>query len=518
MTIQSAHKVHGVLPEAFKGLVFTGLLVLTLAGCDDSEPAPPPDEPTPQAQCEGLSGKTVEGASIDGAQLVAAAGSLPEYCKVLGSLPPALQFEVRLPSAWNGRTVYAGGGGYNGSIPSTDAYTPRGYVSIASNGGHTGTAFDGSFALDPVKLEDYASLAIHRVLPVAKALIQQRYGKGATKTYFEGCSNGGREALIEAQRWPEDFDGIIARAPAYNLVELFLTFNQHTRQLLQPGANPDAKLQALSQATMAACDAKDGLADGIISHLAACTFEPSTLRCTGADSATCLTAAQEASVQRIYSPELLKGQVINAGWPAGGEADPGAWSPWKTGGGNAATSLGANFGSGMVKFFITQDPAYDPLAFEPDAWASRIQEVAAKVSANSTDLSRFRARGGKLILWHGGTDAAISINGTTAYYQGVVQASGGQAQADTFVEYFTAPGVNHCVGGAGADSVDLLGALENWTDKGVAPSQAGLVATKRNAQTGQTVLTRPLCKYPQYPRYQGTGDVQSAASFTCTAP
>ncbi|WP_257450565.1 tannase/feruloyl esterase family alpha/beta hydrolase [Archangium lipolyticum] len=488
-------------------------VLLLLGGCDD------PPEPTPRSRCEGFRGRTLEGASITGAELVAASGQLPEYCKVSGALPPSLEFEVRLPSSWNGKTVHAGGGGFDGFIPSGDVYTQKGYASIASNGGHTGDVLDGSFALDPQKLDDFAYLSIHRVQPVAKAIIQERYGTSSTKTYFEGCSNGGREALIEAQRWPEDFDGIIARAPAYNFVELLLAFNRNTRQLSKPGANlSSAKLVALGKAVLDACDAKDGVADGMISLPSACQFDPAVLRCLGAERDDCLTSEQETSVRTIYSPFVLNGATLNQGWPPGGEADPDGWAAWITGNGNATLSLSGLFGSGLIKFFITRDPDFDPLTFEPNDWLPRIDEVSDLVSANSTDLTRFRARGGKLILWHGGTDAAISQKGTDVYYENLVQAAGGLAEADTFVEYFPAPGVNHCAGGAGADSVDLLTALENWVEKGVAPSQAGLVAAKLNPQTGETVLSRPLCKYPQYPRYNGSGDVNSAGSFTCVNP
>ncbi|WNG14353.1 tannase/feruloyl esterase family alpha/beta hydrolase [Cystobacter fuscus] len=492
-------------------------VTLMLGGCTTPPPTRP--EETAQQRCDRLGEKTFEGASITEATLVAASSTLPEYCKVTGKLPADLQFEVRLPTDWNGKTLYSGGGGFDGVISPTDVYTAQGYAAIASNGGHTGEVFDGSFAQDPEKLADFADRSIHRVLPFAKDIIRERYGRNSEKTYFEGCSNGGREALIQAQRWPDDFDGIIARAPAYNFVELMIAFNRNFQQFSKPGALlSTAKLATLGKAVLDACDDKDGLVDGIISHPAACQFDPGTLQCTGADQDTCLTAEQVASARTLYSPMRLNGSVINEGWPAGGEADPGGWAPWMTGDGNPSQSAGGIFGREIVRYFITRDPNYDSLTFDPQAWQPRIAEVSAQVSAHSANLERFRARGGKLILWHGGTDAAISLNGTTAYYQRVVQASGGQAAADSFVEYFPAPGVNHCMGGAGADTVNLLPALENWVEKGVAPSSANLVATKVDLQTGAQLLARPLCKYPLYPRYKGEGDPASAASFTCVAP
>jgi len=477
------------------------------------------DHPTPQEKaCESLAGRTVEGVTLAGARLVAASGAVPEYCEVTGTLPPSLDFEVRLPSAWNDKTLFIGGGGFDGSIPSANGYTARGYASIASNGGHAGSALDGSFASDPVKFDDFADLSTHRVLPVAKAVIREHYGRNSARTWFEGCSNGGREALIEAQRWPEDFDGIIARAPAYNFVELFLTFNRHAQQLSQPGAAlPKSKLEILGRAVLEACDAKDGLTDGIISNPAACQFDPTVLQCPGAEGDNCLTAPQVESVKTIYSPYLINGERLNEGWPPGGEADPDAWSLWTTGNGNTAFAGGTLFAQDLIRYFITQDPAYDALSFQATDWLSRIDEVSTRVSALDADLSRFRARGGKLILWHGGTDAAISQKGTEAYYEKVRQTAGGQEAADTFVEYFPAPGVNHCAGGAGPDNVDLIPALEAWVEGGPPPSQAGLVIRKLTS-TGASTLARPLCKYPRYPKHNGAGDAALAESFTCVEP
>jgi hypothetical protein len=474
---------------------------------------------TQSGPCAALQGQSVEGASIS-ARHVAAAAGVPEHCEVKGSLPPALDFQLWLPSDWNGKALFAGGGGFDGVIADYTylAYATSRYAVIASNGGHTGEVFDGSFALDPVKFDDFASLSTHRVLPVARALVRAFYGRDATRAYFEGCSNGGREALIEAQRWPEDFDGIIARAPAYDFTELALAFNRHAQQLSQPGASlSDAKLASLGQASLAACDAQDGLVDGVLSNPAACAFDPAALQCQGAESDACLTAAQLASVRTVYSPYVLNGQKLYEGWPAGGENDPDAWAAWITGHGTPSAAIGSIFGREFVRYIITQQPSADPLTFQPGDWLPRIQQVSAQLSANSADLSGLRARGAKLVLWHGGTDAAISQKGTAAYYDRVVQAAGDQKTADGFVEYFPAPGVNHCQGGAGPDAVDLLSALDAWVERGTPPSSQGLTIRKLNA-AGQSALSRPLCKYPRYPRYNGTGDVTQATSFTCAAP
>lgn len=493
-------------------LLMPSLFVLALGATSCAHvPASPPA----LTACEGFRGRTVEGAQLTGASVIAATATLPEYCQVTGTLPPSLHFEVRLPSSWNGRTVYGGGGGFDGFIIPGDSYTAQGYASIASDGGHTGHPLSGAFALDPVALEDFAFRSVHRVLPVAKAILREHYGKAATRTYFEGCSNGGREALIEAQRWPDDFDGIIARAPAYDFVGLMLTFSHNAQLLAKPGAMPSrAKLEHLGQALLAACDANDGLTDGLLSQTDACSFEPATLLCHAESTPECLTPAELASVQALASPYVLDGRRLNPGWPRGDASDPGGWAAWLDQP-QLTDTAGSRLSGDFIRFFIAQQSGFNPATFDATAWWPRIEALSALISARSADLERFRAHGGKLILWHGGTDGIISQRVTTAYYQQLVQKAGGQAAADTFVEYFPAPGVNHCSGGAGADSVNLLPALEDWVEGRGPPSRANLVATRR---AGPGALSRPLCKYPLYPRYNGTGEVSQASSFTCVAP
>ncbi len=502
------------LPGASRPALAT--LLLGMAACTHA-PSAAPEARAPD--CERLTALAVAGATLTQATRVPAQGPVPEYCRVRGELPPSLHFEVRLPTGWNGRTVYNGGGGYDGVIFPADENLARGYASVASDGGHTGTPAQGAFALEPGPLEDFASLSVHRVLPVARALIRAHYGQDATKTYFEGCSNGGREGLIAAQRWPEDFDGLVIHAPAHDFVSLMLAFNQHAQRLAIPGALPSrAQLAHLGQAMLAACDAKDGLADGIVSH-PGCAFDPGVLQCQGPERDTCLTPAQVASARALAAPVVLDGQVLYPGWPVGDAEDPGGWAAWRLEPGDFERSAGHVLSRELIRYFITRDPGFDSLRFQPGAWRERIAEVTAQVSALDPDLSRFRARGGKLILRHGSADGIISPRGTDAYYEAVVRAAGGQAQADTFVEYFPAPGVHHCGGipGPGPNQVDWLSALETWVERGVPPSRTPLLAHKPDA-TGAPVLSRPVCKYPLYPRYSGSGNPNLAEHFTCVAP
>jgi feruloyl esterase len=498
-----------------------GILAVTVfSGCPGPGPGPGPS-PTPQTQCTALGNQSIatpEGnATIVSAQLVAAAGDQPEACRVLGTMAPSLRFEVRLPTTWNSRLLYLGGGGFDGAIPQPPGHqASQGYVTVASDGGHTAGP-DETWAYDPEKLNDYAYRSTHKTMFAARALVQQRYGRAATRSYFEGCSNGGREALIQAQRYPEDFDGIIARAPAWNFAELMLAGHRNTKQFFGSPANAlsAAKTATLSQAVLAACDTLDNADDDIISNPAACSFNPATLRCTGADSDACLTDAQISTVNTFYSIYRFNNNVpYYIGWPAGGESDPFGWAIW------AATPFDGlpSFSTRFIRYFLLQDPNYNVMNFVPENHLPIIANRAALINASSTDYSAFRARGGKLLLWHGTNDWAISFNSTALYYNDVVAAAGGQTSADQFVEFFPAPGVQHCFGGPGPDFVDLLPALQTWTEGGLPPSQQNLNIVKFTLNPLAITNVRPLCKFPRYPRYNGTGNPVAAGSYSCALP
>lgn len=268
---------------------------------------------------------------------------------------------------------------------------------------------------------------------------------------------------------------------------------------------------------LAACDSLDNVADGIVSNVAACrlVFNPSSLRCSGVDNDTCLTDAQIATVNTLYGVYALNdGTPYYIGWPPGGESDPSAWPYWV-----AAQNTGlASFSTRFIQYFLQLGPGYNAMNFVPDNHLPLLLNRSALIDASSTDYSAFRARGGKLILWHGTNDWAVSFNSTALYYNSIVQAAGGQAMADQFVEFFPAPGVQHCYGGAGPDFVDLLAPLRNWVENGVAPSQQNLNIVELNLTNLSITNSRPLCKFPQYPRYNGSGNQNSASGYTCVAP
>jgi feruloyl esterase len=436
-------------------------------------------------------------------------------------MPQDLDFDVRMPTDWNHRTIFMGGGGYDGRISTpNDAVHPglptRGYATIATNHGHTaGSATDGSFALDAQMLTEYAYLAVPRVLSPAKAILRARYGDSFpnTKMVYEGCSGGGRQGLIQAQRFPDLFDGVIARAPANAFNSQFLWYQKVAKQLAKPGAAlSTAKVKAIGDAVYAKCDALDGLKDGIIARPDACQFDPVELACNGAETDSCLTPAQVESARTYYAPtSIANGRYVWPGFLPGGE-NGGAFSGQTWGG---ATIQGLM--EGYIKYMVAQNGAIDPLQLDPAQYTSRIDQLVSMIDAVDPDLSRFKAHGGKLILWTGQTDWLITAKNATAYYQSVVQKSGGQAAADEFVEYYTAPGVEHCVGGSGTDKVDLAGPMFEWLEKGIKPSASTIIATQLFVPTGPNAKSRPLCRFPQYPKYI-SGDPNAAASFVCTTP
>lgn len=498
-------------------LILTATTVL-LASCGGGDSPPK----TAEAACNELLNQEFEGARITRATLAPARGNVPESCVIRGEMPKELAFEVRMPTTWNHRVLFMGGGGFDGAIYQS-AYSPgvaeSGYATIATNHGHDGEKHpQGSFALDPQLLQDYADGAVPKVLASAKAILRKRYGDSISNSKFvyEGCSGGGRQALIQAQRHPDLFDGIIARAPANAYTGQFLWYQKILKQMAKPGAGLSVgKVRTIAKFSQAQCDELDGLKDNIISRPASCNVDLTALRCTGAESDSCLTDAQLESAKALYEPtSVAGGRYTWAAFPhVGGEtADD---SSWQALGGTTYQILGSDY----MRYFVAQDPSVDPLNVDPQQYTTRLDYLANLIDAVNPDLSKFSARGGKLILFHGTTDWLITLNNTTEYYNKVVASAGGQPAADRFVEYFVLPGNDHCAatpnGGNGPDMVDLVSPMFEWIEKGAKPSSRKIVAT-RSVEPG-TGMQRPLCKYPQYPKYNGTGDPNAETSFTCVS-
>lgn len=465
--------------------------------------------------CTSLTGQTVAGATINRATTVAASGGIGEYCRVEGSVRPGFNFEVHLPTQWNGKLVQNGGGGWDGVLQLVPQASISSYVRVASNGGHVGDPLDASWALDNTQAKnDFGYLAPHTTLGVAKELVRRRYGRDAQRHYFQGCSNGGREALIQASRYPADYDGILAVMPAVSFTEMFQAFIRNAQAYSAPGAAINAaKARTIANAVVARCDANDGLADGLVGQPWACNFDPGALQCTGADNDGCLTAPQVAAARTIYSEyRLPNGTLVYPGWSPGGE-DIG-WPGWI---GNPPSQPLTNqfaFADGLVRYWLANDPSYDTLAnFSPANFQPQLAAAAATLDA-SPNLGTFFAQGRKLVLVHGTHDWAISYKGSVKYFVEAGVMSGGDAVRDAHMELFLLPGVQHCGGGVGPFYADYFDATVQWVEANARPSSRNLIVFGTDAN-GQINRMRPLCRFPSFARYIG-GNPALATSFTCS--
>ena len=468
---------------------------------------------------------------IVGIESVSAAVALAQgpvhvaHCKVTGTIGTEIGFAVWLPEAWNGRFLMSGGGGFVGALPAPGNGVDQGFAVATTDTGHQSSGTDAHWALDNLERQlNFGYLATHRTAETAKAIIRQYYGADPHHSYFNGCSTGGRQALMEAQRFPNDFDGIVSGAPVYNWTQALAaaiknvqaTFPDPTA--IQTPLVTVENLKLVQQATLDACDAKDGVRDMIIDDPRACTFDLRRVkRCEGAAAADCLTDAQRAAIARVYSPLRDANGLVYEGQPVGGEAEVGGWDVWVTGANqrtvasSGVPNLSWGFGTQFFKYFVFADPNWSYRGYDVAAnWYRDTRRVASFLDADNPDLGAFRARKGKLLLWHGWADPALNPLATVRYYDRVVARDPGAAED---VRLFMMPGVLHCAGGQGADQVDRLAAIVDWVEKGEAPTR--LVASKRVG--ADVVRTRPLCMYPQAAIYKGSGSTDEAANFTCRA-
>ena len=466
---------------------------------------------------------------------------LPAFCRVVGVSQPTsdsdIRFEVWLPSdSWNGKFVSSGEGGFAGRLNYTrlgldgglDEWLRRGYATASTDTGHRAT--DDNWAVGhPERVIDYAYRSKHLVTVAAKGLVEAYYGQAASYAYFNSCSNGGRQALMEVQRYPGDFDGVVVGAPWNYQSHSNAGFVWDAQTLSASGdAIPASKLPAIQAAAVAACDATDGLVDGLIEDPSSCTFEPETLLCTTADSDDCLTEPQIASLGKLYrGPEHPgTGASIFPGWAKGGE---GGWARWVTDDG--VTNLGHRYFSNLV----FEDPDWDYRTFDFDADLTYAEsKVGSLADAIATDLSVAKQRGVKIIQYHGWNDQTLQPEYSSGYYELVMAEMGGLAETQDFYRLFMVPGMAHCYRGPGANSFggvgqqipptrdarhDLQTALEAWVEKGEAPDE--LIATKYvddEADTRAVEFTRTLCPYPAVARYRQSGDPSKAESFVCVRP
>jgi feruloyl esterase len=494
--------------------------------------------PTPAApfgtSCGSLAALTIPAVTIRSATSMAAGAftpagaaapmTLPAFCRVEATARPTsdseIKFEVWIPpaEAWNGKLQGVGNGGYQGSISyaAMAMALRRGYATASTDTGHTGD--DMKFGQGhPEKLIDYGHRAVHVMTDSAKLIVRDATGRFADRSYFVGCSAGGHQALSEAQRYPEDYDGIIAGDPANNRIRQ--TFGFLSSWMATHGADgkpllSTPKLALLTKSVVDACDAIDGLKDGLVDDPRRCHFDPARLLCaaTAKDDAACLTPAQVEAAKKMYdgARNPRTGDLIYTGWPRGSEAfGEAASQSWR----QYVVDPPEPMRVGLFRYWLFHDPNWDYRTIDWDRDLAYAEQRLSHMAAVDRDLSAFKKRGAKLLMYTGWADPVVPPQDTVAYYDSVAKTMGGLPGTRDFFRFFLAPGMGHCSGGPGPNQFDHLTALEQWVEKGIAPDK--LIAS--HITNGKIDRTRPLCAYPQVARWKGTGSSDEAANFSCVA-
>jgi feruloyl esterase len=489
------------------------------------------------ATCESLARLTLDNAKITIAQEVAAGAfappgaarqsgaapqqprafaALPAFCRVAATLAPStdsdIKIEVWLPSAkWNGKFQAVGNGGWAGSISyaALAAAVAAGYATASTDTGHVGNS--GAFALGhPEKVTDFAYRSVHEMTVKAKSLIDAFYSARPTLSIWNGCSQGGRQGITEAVRYPTDFDAVVAGAPAVNWIHLHAGRMAINRAVNATPASmiPPSKYPVIHRAALSVCDARDGVADGVIENPGACTFDPRMLVCSasGQDDSSCLTPAQVESARKMYAgatnpttrTSVLSGLARGSelGWNVIGGAEP------------------IMYAADAYKYVIVKDRNWDPARFNPATDLDLALSADPDDVLGSTDpnMRTFFARGGKLLLYHGWSDPQVTPYNTIDFFQKVVASQGG-AGVGTAIQLYMVPGMNHCAGGPGTDNFDRMAAIEEWIKTGAAPKRI----EAWHVTTGTTDRTRPLCPFGQVAKWNGSGNTNESANFACVA-
>jgi feruloyl esterase len=547
-------------PITWIGAAALGATLLAACGGGDDPPASPPAPLAALSQaCATLVGATVEGGSVSQAVYSPAstgpvtATSFPDHCLVRGAMnrrtgvdgkPYALQFELRLPLVWNSRFYYQGGSGVDGTLFTAYGSYPAGgntrnalldgYAVVTTDSGHiaeTGAA-NGAFlfAADPQAREEYGDKQLPLVTAAAKKLIAQVYGRAPQRSYFVGCSNGGRQAMIAAQKYPELFDGIVAASPGFRLTQASIHGSIHQAQLaatvapLGTDGRPDitagltaAERTTVSNRILGACDALDGATDGMVSNLSACNPDPATWVCGAGETANCLSSTKADYVKKMFAGAFTRGgQPIYAAWPY----EPGMATQFL----NPFFTIFAGEASHIYTSppTLTADLKGYALNADMDAEFNKLSATSGPytrsgndfTNAESPDMDAFRSRGGKLLMFNGSADLAFSNHDLARYYEQVRTRYGADAAAG-FARVFLVPGLGHCSGGSfGTDQFDAFGAVVRWVEAGTAPDS--MVGTARAAAgVAWPGRTRPLCAYPKQSFYKGSGSLEDASNFVC---
>jgi len=468
--------------------------------------------------CSSLASMKMSGVAVTSAQSVEAGNSqfknASGFCRVAATLKPTadsdIKIEVWLPPNWNGKYQAVGNGGWGGSISynAMNEALRNGYATSSTDTGHTGGG--GAFVQGhPERLIDFAYRSEHEMTVTAKTIIKQFYGRAPQYSYWNGCSTGGRQALKEAQMFPDDFDGIIAGDPANPRTRLASWQLSLAKAALVDKASyiPATKYPLVHKAVLETCDAIDGLKDGLIDNPTQCKFDPKVLMCKAEDGPSCLTAPQVEAAKKIMSPALSKtGTEIFPGYEPGTELGWGNLVAGPEAHGNAVDQF---------KYVVFKDPNWDWKTFDLDRDSAAADKADdGLMNAINPDLKKFSGHGGKLILYHGWSDQQVAPRSTINYYNSVAKTMGGVEKTSDWIRLFMVPGMGHCSGGEGPNTFDMVPHLERWVEQGKAPTQVE-AAHKTN---GQIDRTRLLCPYPQVGKYKGTGSIDNASNFVCQAP
>ena len=478
----------------------------------------------------------------------AGSATQPAHCVVRGSAAPRTgadgkayetRFELRLPADWRGRFLYQGGGGNDGVVAPAigrntgsfpDTGLQRGFAVVTTDAGHQGATPE--FGLDPVARTDHAFAAHERTATIALAIVSRYYSRAPDRKYFVGCSGGGRQGMMFAQRYPAYFDGIAICAPAMSVssgatiaaawdTQTYLSIapvNEEGQRVLSR-AFSDADLALVARGVTMACDAADGAVDGMVLRPERCRFDPARLRCAAAKEATCLTPEQIAALQKTFDgPRDSAGKPLYVGQPWDPGVATAGWRQWKLGSSQTSTpnAINATLMAGALahEFLTPPDPSFSITKFDFDRDPKRMEAFSAVYdTSRDATLAEFRKRGGKLLIFHGTADPIFSALESIDYHQRLTRNNGGPEATAAWARLFLVPGMNHCAGGPATDSFDGLGAIVDWVEKGSAPARIEASALPGSSYFPRR--TRPLCPYPSYPRYTGTGSLEDGASFEC---
>jgi feruloyl esterase len=462
---------------------------------------------------------------------------------VAGVIGTETNFELLLPDEWNGKFVMGGGGGFVGSVINTAlgfGVLQKGYATVGTDTGHRGHPIDASWALSNLeRVVSFGHQAVHRTAVTGKALVADYYSGDISRSLFFGCSRGGGQALMEAQRYPEDFDGIVAGAPAYSWTVELGGRNTYLSQAMYPDPSdlsvatitPEVQ-DWMGRAVLSQCDLLDGIEDEVLNNPLECDVDVAEFACEGGETGACLTPAQMEAARRVYEGLVIDGEQLFPGYVPGAKIGENGWTRWITGGLAVAAegefqrgvapdpefpdpvtpSAHFAFGNGVMKYLVFHDPDWDYSTYDFSTFRSDVAAVAPTLDATDPDLDDFRERGGKLLLFNGWRDMALTPLGTIAYYDDVIARD---ASAVDDVRLILVPGMDHCIGGPGPSFVDWVAEVDRWVETGEPPEQ---VSTYWLDEQAQPSGSRLACAYPKVLEYDGIGDTRDASSFSCVAP